>query len=87
VREDNAGSQRECPLIDSRFLLTRPDWDFNMAEGTPEVPHEYQIRDWIYVKRYHAENLEAKWKELFLVLTTPSSIFHLPVDGVTAWVH
>ena len=53
--------------------------------GTPEVPHEYQVGDWVYVKRYCAENLEAKWKGPFLVvLTTPTSI---KVDGVTSWVH
>jgi hypothetical protein len=50
-----------------------------------EVPHEYQVGDWVYVKTHHAENLEAKWKGPFLVLlTTPTSI---KVDEVTAWVH
>jgi hypothetical protein len=28
--------------------------------GTPEVPQEYQVGDWVYVKRYHAENLKTK---------------------------
>jgi hypothetical protein len=47
--------------------------------GTPEVPHEYQVGDQVYVKRRHAENLKAKWKRPFLVLlTTPTSV---KVDG------
>ena len=43
MKEDNAGSQKECLLrhgdtlteqavIYCRFPLTRPDWDFNVAE-------------------------------------------------------
>ena len=53
--------------------------------GTPEVPHKYQVGDWVYVKRHCAEHLEAKWRGPFLVLlTTPTSI---KVDEVTAWVH
>jgi hypothetical protein len=36
-------------------------------------------------KRHHAENLETKWKEPFLVLlTTPTSV---KVDGVIGWVN
>jgi hypothetical protein len=51
--------------------------------GTPEIPHKYQVGYWVYVKRHCAENLEAKWKEPFLVmLTTATSV---KVDGVTAW--
>ena len=42
--------------------------------GTPEVPHKYQVGDWVYVKSYHAENLEAKWRGSFLVLTTSTFI-------------
>ena len=38
--------------------------------GTPEVPQEYQVGDCVYIKRHCAENLEAKWKELFLALVT-----------------
>jgi hypothetical protein len=44
----------------------------------------YQVGDWVYVKRNHAEKLEAKWKGLLLVLTAPTSE---KVDGVTSWVH
>jgi hypothetical protein len=51
--------------------------------GTPEVPHKYQVQDWVYVKRHCAEHSEAKWRGPFLVLPTS-----LKVDGVTtAWVH
>jgi len=53
--------------------------------GTPEVPLEYQVGDWVYVKRHCAENLEAKWKVPFLVLLT--TLTSIKVDGVTAWVH
>ena len=53
--------------------------------GTSEVPQAYQAGDWLYVKKHHAENLEAKWKGPFLVLlTTPTSI---KVGRVTTWVH
>ena len=53
--------------------------------GNPEVPHEYQVGDLIYVKRHRAKNLEAKWKGLFLVLLT--TLAAVKVDGVAAWVH
>ena len=53
--------------------------------GTPDIPHKYQVGDWIYVKRHHAENLEAKWKGPFLVLLT--TLTSAEVDGVTAGVH
>jgi hypothetical protein len=53
--------------------------------GIPEVPHEHQVRDWVYVKRHRAKNLEAKWKGSFLVLlATPTAV---KVDGITAWFH
>ena len=42
--------------------------------GTPEIPQEYQVGDWVYVKRHQAENLEAKWKGPFLVLTTQTAV-------------
>ena len=43
-------------------------WTTLFNTGTPEVPHEYQVGDWVYVKRHHIENLEAKSKGPFLVL-------------------
>jgi hypothetical protein len=51
----------------------------------PEVPNEYQVGDWVYVKKHHAENLVAKWKGPFLVLLT--TLTSAEVDGVTAGVH
>ena len=52
--------------------------------GTPEIPQEYEVGDWLCVKR-HAENLEAKLKgPILLLLTIPTSV---KVGGVTAWVH
>jgi hypothetical protein len=39
----------------------------------------------VYVKRHHAENLEARWRRPFLVLLT--NLTSIKVDGVTAWVH
>lgn len=51
----------------------------------PCIAQVLQVGDWVYVKGHHAENLEAKWRGLFLVLlTTQTSI---KVDGVTSWVH
>ena len=51
----------------------------------PCITQVLQVGDWVYVKGHHAENLEAKWRGLFLVLlTTQTSI---KVDGVTSWVH
>jgi hypothetical protein len=51
----------------------------------PEVPHKYQVRDWVYFKSHCVEHLEAKWSGLFLVLLTNHT--SIKMDGVTAWVH
>jgi hypothetical protein len=53
--------------------------------GTPELPHECQVGDWVYVKRHRAENLEAKSKGWFLVLLATSTFIN--VNGITAWIH
>jgi hypothetical protein len=53
--------------------------------GTLDIPHEYQVGDWVYIKRHHAENLEANWEDPFLVLLT--TLASVKMTGITVWVH
>jgi hypothetical protein len=39
-------------------------------EGDLQAPHHFQVRDSIYIRCHHAENLEIRWKGPYLVLLT-----------------
>ena len=36
----------------------------------PASPHRFQVRDSVYIRCHHAENLETMWKGPYLVLLT-----------------
>ena len=39
-------------------------------EGDLQTPHRFQVRDSVYIRSHHAENLETRWKGPYLVLLT-----------------
>nr|KAF6289956.1 hypothetical protein mPipKuh1_009788 [Pipistrellus kuhlii] len=53
--------------------------------GELKVPHQFQVGDFVYVRRHRTANLEPRWKGPHLILlTTPTAI---KVDGIASWIH
>jgi hypothetical protein len=45
-------------------------------EGDLQAPHRFQVRDSVYIRSHHAENLETLWKgsDLVLLITLLSTL-------------
>ena len=53
--------------------------------GDIQVPHQFEVRDAVLVRKHRAGNLESQWKVPYLVLlTTPTTV---KVEGIPTWVH
>lgn len=53
--------------------------------GDLQVPHQFQVRDAVYVRCHRAANLKPQWEKPYLVLLmTPTAV---KVDGIPTWIH
>ncbi|KAL6066804.1 hypothetical protein STEG23_038117 [Scotinomys teguina] len=79
------------PLLDRLRLLEKLQhsmWrqlsDLYRREGDG-APQQYQVGDFVYVRRHQHQTLEPRWKGPYqILLTTPTAV---KVDGITAWIH
>ena len=66
-------------------MYVRPKLHALYKAGLVLEPHKFQQGDWIYMKRFHLEVLEPRWKRPFVALLT--MLTDIKVDGITAWLH